>query len=119
MRKLRVEDLFSLEQIGGYYFGGPFDFSSDGKTLAYVVQRAKKTATTHRQVFLTDNDRADVWVIDLPSGEPENITNGVADGAGFWQPSWSPDGRRLAMVSTRGGNVTLWVWEKETGNCGR
>jgi dipeptidyl aminopeptidase/acylaminoacyl peptidase len=111
---LTVDDLFRLEQIG-WYFGGPFSFSPDGKILAYVVQRAKETATLHKQDFLGGNDRADIWLVDIPSGTPRNLTNGVSEGAGYWAPAWSPDGQCLAMLSTRGDNVTLWSWDKSTG----
>src|SRR5262249_23606038 len=45
-----------------------------------------------------------------------NLTNGVTDGSGYWNPVWSPDGARLALLSTRGGdNVRLYVWEKDSG----
>src|SRR5947209_8892533 len=114
MRTLAVDDLFRIEQIGRYY-GGPFSFSPDGGTLAYVLQRPKETVTLHTQRPLAGNDRADIWLVELPAGIPRNLTTGVTDGAGYWAPAWSPDGARLAMLSNRGGNVRLWVWEKATG----
>jgi dipeptidyl aminopeptidase/acylaminoacyl peptidase len=114
MRTLEVDDLFRIEQIGRYY-GGPFSFSPAGGTLAYVLQRPKETATLHTQRPLAGNDRADIWLVELPAGIPRNLTEGVTDGAGYWAPAWSPDGARLAMLSNRGGNVRLWVWEKATG----
>jgi dipeptidyl aminopeptidase/acylaminoacyl peptidase len=114
MRTLAVDDLFRIEQIGRYY-GGPFSFSPHGGTLAYVLQRPKETATLHIQRPLAGNDRADIWLVELPAGTPRNVTRGRADGVGYWAPAWSPDGARLAMLSNRGGNVRLWVWEKGTG----
>jgi hypothetical protein len=48
MRTLAVDDLFRIEQIGCCY-GGPFSFSPDGGTLAYVLQRPKETVTLHTQ----------------------------------------------------------------------
>src|SRR5262249_3622077 len=32
---------------------------------------------------------------------------------------WAPDSRRLAMLSTRGGNVRLWMWERVSGQLRR
>jgi dipeptidyl aminopeptidase/acylaminoacyl peptidase len=110
---LQVEDLFQLEQIGSY-FGGAFSFSPDGTTLAYVVQRAKATTKNHKQDFLGDNDRADIWLVDLENPTPVNLTKGLEEDVGYWSPTWSPDGKWLAMLSTKGGNVSLWVWDKTT-----
>jgi dipeptidyl aminopeptidase/acylaminoacyl peptidase len=119
MRAFQADDLFEIEQIGRY-FGGPFSFSPDGSQLVFLVQRAKRTATLHKLDFLWGNDRADAWLVDLrSSAQPINLTHGLEDGAGFWAPAWSPDGRHLALLSTRGGNVTLWIWEAATGELRR
>ncbi|MGL5075121.1 MAG: TolB family protein, partial [Waterburya sp.] len=114
-KTLQLEDIFNLEQIGRY-FGGGLSFSPDGKTLAYVLQRAKATTKNHKQDFLWGNDRADIWLIDLVTLESSNITKGAAEDVGYWSPAWSSDGERLAMLSTKEDNVTLWVWETATGN---
>ncbi len=114
-KTLQIEDIFNLEQIGRY-FGGGLNFSPDGKTLAYVLQRAKATTKNHKQDFLLDNDRADIWLVDLDILIPINLTKGAAEDVGYWSPAWSPDGKRLAMLSTKGDNVTLWVWEIATDN---
>lgn len=108
-RPLSLDDLFNVQELGNY-FGGPIDFSPDGRSLAFVIQRARRTAR-HFNSWLGGNDRADIYIISPEDRRPVNITNGEADGAGFWAPSWSPDGKRLAMLSTRGGNVCVWVWD--------
>ena len=114
LRPFEVDDLFRLERLGWYY-GGPFSFAPDGRTLAYVVERPKAMATDHKQEYLWGADRADIWLVELPDGTPRRLTDGERDGAGFWAPSWSPDGGRLALLSTRGGNVTLWLWQRAGG----
>ncbi|MBE9168858.1 PD40 domain-containing protein [Pleurocapsales cyanobacterium LEGE 06147] len=78
---LQIKDLFNLEQIGRY-FGGGFSFSPDGKTLAYVVQRAKATTKNHKQDFLWGNDRADIWLADLATFKPVNLTKGAEEDVG-------------------------------------
>ena len=106
LRPLAPADLFQIENFGEAV---P---SPDGRTIAYIRIRGKATAKFHMRDFMNGLDRADIWVASVDGGEPRNLTEGAADGSGWFQPAWSPDGRRLAMLSTRGGNVLLWVWEK-------
>ena len=106
-RPMTPDDVLRLEELGDVAF------SPDGTWLAYVVRRAK-TVTYHKWDFLWGNDRADIWLVPSGGGAPKNLTNGASDGSGFWLPVWSPEGSRLAMLSTRGGNVRLWVWEKSS-----
>ena len=105
-RHMTVEDLFRLEEIGDT------TLSPDGKWLAYVVRRPKASAAHFKQDFLFGNDRGDIWIVQTDGGTPRNLTKGSDEGAGFWAPSWSPDGQYLAMHSTRGGNVRLWIWNR-------
>ena len=112
-RHLLTDDLLQLEKVGDNY--APFSFSPDGKSLAYVLVRSKAGSTKMKQESLVDEDRSDVWLAATERGTTTNITNGSQDGSGFFMPSWSPDSNRLAMLSTRGGNLGLWVWTKTSG----
>ena len=109
-RPLKVDDIFEIEGLGMYY-GGPYAFAPDGKALAFTRKRAKKTLRNHKWEYLWGNAAGDVWLQRAPGETPVNLTDGVSDGSGWFSPQWSPDGRYLAMLSTRGGNVGLWVWE--------
>jgi dipeptidyl aminopeptidase/acylaminoacyl peptidase len=112
---MQVDDLFELEDIGRYY-GGPYDFAPDGGALAFTRVRAKKSWTNHKWEYLWGSNGADVWLQPAPGAAPVPVTRGDQDGAGWWAPQWSPDGKRLTMMSTKtGDNVTLWVWQRDTG----
>lgn len=98
--------------------------SPDGEFVAAVVQRPVGPGEVFgRTAYETDPARADVWLISRRTGERRNLTEGAALAAGFWCAAWSPDGRRLAMLSTRpegaeprgGDNVRLYVWDRVTG----
>lgn len=106
LRPLTTDNLFDLEEIG------QVAISPDGQWLAYVVKRPKRTASIQLRPFMEGNDRGDVWLVSTAGGKPQNLTNGAADSSGWWAPVWSPDSQRLAVFSTRGGNVRLWLWEK-------
>ena len=102
-RCLTPHDLSGLEALSAAAL------SPDGRWLAYVRTRPRRTATFHKYDFLWGGDRGDVWIVEVAGGAPQNLTHGADDGAGHWAPSWSPDGKRLALLSTRGANVCAWV----------
>jgi len=111
-RRLTTDDLFRLEEIG------ELSLSPNGKWLAYVLKRPKISAQEHKLDFLDGNDRGDIWVVDIERGirgNARNITSGHSNGFGYWNPVWSPDNRRLALLSTKGGNVCLWIWDVASG----
>lgn len=108
-RPLTVDDLFHLEELG------ETALSPDGQWLAYVVRRSIDQASNYRTNGLWGDDRADIWLASTKGGKPRNLTGGSAEQVGFWRPIWSPDGKRLALFSNKGGNVRLWLWEMATG----
>jgi len=110
---LTVDDLLRLEELG------EVALSPDGRWLAYVVKRPRSMARFHKYDFLSGGDRGDIWLVDTSGGVPYNLTGGAEDGSGYWGPIWSPDSARLAMLSTKGGNVHLWGCQLSTGTLAR
>lgn len=110
-RPFQVNDLFTIESYKGQAI------SPDGEWIAMVIQRARSEREVHQRPFLGGGDKSDVWLVSRRTGERRNLTNGSRDASGWYRPVWSPDGQRLAMISTRGevrggDNVRLWVWER-------
>src|SRR5262245_27674683 len=102
-RSFTVDDLLREESIQ------EVKLSPDGRWWAYVQVRPKSAAEPYQKPFLFGKDRADIWLAATKGGPPRNLTQGISDGSGFWQPVWSPDSTRLALLSTRGDNIRLWL----------
>lgn len=68
------------------------DFSPDGKRMVY----ASYLGRAWHQLWLMPADGGDAFPISY--GDYDN-TN----------PRWSPDGTKIAFISNRGGNTSLWV----------
>jgi dipeptidyl aminopeptidase/acylaminoacyl peptidase len=113
-RPLELEDLLRQERLRGALGGGEqVAFSPGGELLAFARQRP--VTRTRVGNYLGGNERADLWLARVDGGEPVRITDGEPEGAGYWAPIWSPDGERLAFLSSRGGDVRTHVWDRETG----
>ena len=110
-----VLDMVALERVTP---------SPNGEWIAAVVQRpARPGEAFGRNAYEVDPSRDDVWLVSRRTGKRRNLTNGAPSAAGYWCATWSPDGQRLAMLSTapergepRGGdNVRLYLWTREGG----
>jgi dipeptidyl aminopeptidase/acylaminoacyl peptidase len=110
-RPFRVNDLLKIEAPAYFIYGSPYALSKDGKKLAFTWIRARNAWADYRRRSLWHTDHADIWVQADPKGTAVNLTQGEKDDSGWWAPAWSPDGRYLSMLSTRGGNIGLWIWD--------
>ena len=79
----------------------------DGSTIAYVRNSYE---------VMTDQARQSIWLIDVESGAQSPLVAGT--GVHF-SPRWSPDGTRLAYVSTSEGRVQLYVLWLKNGAASR
>ncbi|MFN5759375.1 MAG: DPP IV N-terminal domain-containing protein, partial [Sphingomonadaceae bacterium] len=100
-RSYKPIDLFALE-----YASDP-QISPDGKKIAYV-----------RRSFdiMTDRARANIWIIDVATGEHRPLLSGTAS---FSSPRWSPDGKRLAYISSAEGSAQIYVRWMDSGATAR
>ena len=90
-RRLTGADLFDLA------IASDPQISPNGQRIAYVRRQND---------IMSDRAVSSIWLIDTATGEETPL--GATDGATF-APRWSPDGKRLAYVSTAGGSAQLWV----------
>lgn len=91
--------------------------------LAIVVQRPVSLGEVYgRTAYEVDPGRSDIWLVDRRTGVRRNLTDGAREASGFWCAKWSPDGQRLAMLSTRpegheprgGDNVRIYIWDRRS-----
>jgi len=114
-RTMSIDDVLDLTRIDR------IAVSPDGRDVAVVVLRPARPGEVYgRASYDLDPSRGNIWLISLATGERRNLTRGEGQAAGFWCPSWSPDGRHLAMLSTQpegdephgGDNVRLYLWSR-------
>lgn len=93
-RKITPDDLLAIE------LAGEPQLSPDGRKLAYVVARIDKEKNeTRRQIFMAEA---------VPGARPMPFTTGTRSDQ---SPRWSPDGTRLAFISSRSGKNQVWVMQ--------
>ena len=90
-RPMTIDDLLAVKGVSDP------QVSPDGTHVAYVVTEIDRA---------TDRSNSDVWVVSFAGAEPRRLT--TAPGADN-SPRWSPDGRSIAFVSTRGGSAQVWL----------
>ena len=96
-RRFTAQDLFDLSMASDP------QISPDGSRIAYV--RVSND-------IMTDRARRAIWLVDTRTGEQVPLAGATGEGDAF-APRWSPDGTRLAYVSTASGGAQLWaVWLK-------
>ena len=61
--------------------------------------------------------RNHIFTIDLAGGKVTQLTSGRNHHD--QHPKWSPDGKRISFISTRGGSFDLWVMDADGANATR
>ena len=96
--------------------GTPRGNTHDGQQLTHEtgqVQTPNAAPGGRELAYLSDDGgHGNIWVLDLASGASRQITFESDPHVSMGLPIWSPDGSKIAMVSTRGEPTwdTLGVW---------
>ena len=96
-RAMTIDDLLGVKSVSDP------QVSPDGKLVVYVLSELDRS---------TEKSNSDLYLIPVEGGEPKRLTTSTgADN----HPRWSPDGRTIAFVSTRGGSSQVWLLPVEGG----
>lgn len=88
--------LFEPEVLPGYELGQPA-ISADGERIAFTA-------------FVADLGRSYIFTADIDGAPPRQLTFGGHES----QPTWSPDGTRIAyLVRPPGADADIWVMQAD------
>ncbi|MHB1557074.1 MAG: S9 family peptidase [Isosphaeraceae bacterium] len=96
-RPMTIDDLLAVKGVSDP------QLSPDGSTVVYVVSEIDRS---------TDKTNTSLWLVPASGGEPRRMTTTPGTNN---SPRWSPDGRTIAFVSSRGGSSQVWLLPVDGG----
>ncbi|MBZ5723911.1 MAG: S9 family peptidase [Acidobacteriia bacterium] len=97
-RPFDVNAMMELKRIGDP------QISPDSRWVTFTVQTVDVAANRKPQ---------QIWTVALEGGAPRQLTH---DGEANQRARWSPDSRRIAYISDRGGSSQIWLMDADGGN---
>lgn len=87
----------------------PF-WSPDGNKIIFVSSKYRKDNETGFWIFW---DTTDIWTMDSDGGNRKQLTD---DDAIEWEPSYSPDGKKIVFASPQSGIPSIWIMDSDCIN---
>ena len=105
-RSFALSDLFNISNISAA------SISPNGRKAAVVIERPRNQQKIYS--YRGISFRKDIWLLDIESGSMNMILDGAKDSCSYWNPVWSTDSKKLAVLSTIGeDNVRAFVYERD------
>ena len=96
-RPISFEDFIRIKRVSDPQISPKSDL------IAFVVTKMDKEKNT---------SNSDIWIVPLSGGAPWRLTSSPkAD----YRPRWSPDGKKIAFISTRSGSSQVWMIDPHGG----
>ncbi|MGD8362558.1 MAG: S9 family peptidase [Gemmatimonadota bacterium] len=92
-RPLQISDMFQIKRVGSPVV------SPEGDWVAYTVSTPAS---------LSESGETRIWMVATGGGE--NPVPMTAEGYSASSPQWSPDGKYLSFMATRGDSAKAQVW---------
>jgi len=104
LQTITEPDLFQLKFLQGA------QRSPDGRMVVYAVSHIEpdkaKANETEGEKPAKAQEYVTLWLLSLETGQVRQLTTGLARDT---NPQWSPDGRQIAFLSTRGEKPQLYL----------
>ena len=92
-----INDLLVVRRVGDP------QLSPDGKWIAFTIADTDKAANKRT---------TQIYLLSADGGEHRQLTRETSSSS---SPRWSPDGKKLAFISSREGGPQIWLLEVSTG----
>ena len=96
-KALTFDDFIRIRRVGDP------QISPDGTRIAFVVSVVDREKDLYHR---------DIWIVPAKGGEPRPLTSNPASDS---QPRWSPDGKKIAFISSRSGTPQIWIMPSDGG----
>ncbi len=111
-RRFEVNDLFEMEGVGFILRRSLLVSSRRTRPGVHPLAAEEDAGQSPLETYAGQRDRRRVGTVRRQTAGQSHERSGRR--FGLVCPQWSPDGQKLAMLSTRGGDMRVWVLDLKT-----